>query len=223
MVDCPFADKANAYVAEQATFAFANDLLSAQVMGVPYLPTAYCEEIHHPMIVSDRYHSDVVFVGTGFPERIRMLEAVDWTGIDLKILGYFNPRKDSPIQQYIHKHVTQNSEVAQFYCGAKLVLNLDRTSVDFEGMEQIDQRGSVGPRIYEAAACSAAIISQDTVPELGNLLGESYISFDTPEELVRQVRKWLEHDKRVQMGKNARMAIEGHSYKNRAVALLDTI
>jgi len=118
------------------------------------------------------------------------------------------------------------NEVAIWYNGAKLVLNLDRYSVDFAGRDRILARWSVGPRIYEAAACGATIVSQDNVPELQTLLDGNYLGFDTPEELEGTVREWLAEEKdkeRNEIGKRAQACMEGHSYTDRAMQLLDTL
>ena len=225
MTECPYHDGANAYIATQCTFPFANDRLSAAKMGIPYLPMAYTEEIHHPMLVTENFHSDVVFAGSGFKERVEFLEQVDWAGIDLRLLGYFQLGCNSPIAKFYDESRVgvPNHEVAWHYSGAKIVLNLERTSFDWAGTDHIAGRGSVGPRIYEAAACGCCIASQDLVPELRELLGDAYISFDTPEELSKLLPCWLadeQADDREDMGWRAYQAIQGHSYLDRARELL---
>lgn len=224
LTECPYRDKTNSYIVERATHTFANDLSSAEVMGIDFLPLAYSQEIHHPMIVSSKYRSDVVFVGSGFPERQHFLEQVDWSGIDFKLFGYWK-LDDSPLKKFFNQDdvVLRNDEAAQYYNGAKIVLNLDRVSVDFQGQETIPGRESVGPRIYEAAACGATIASQDTIPELSDLLGENYLPFATPNELEGILRKWIRDEKRndrMLIGRGARSAVANHSYLHRAQYLL---
>ena len=222
MTECPYADMANAYIAERCSFPYANDLLSAEKMGIPYLPVAYSDEIHHPMNVSDRYQSDVVFVGTGFRERVDLLEQVDWTGIDARFLGYW--KLESPISDLCIDRIVPNSEVAQYYCGSKLVLNLNRLSIDIEGHQKIESRKSVGPRVYEAAACGTTLIAQDGVPELHTLLRGNFVSFSTAKELEEQMRNWLQKDnERRELAKRAWFDIQGEHYMCRAQQLLDTL
>ena len=228
MTDCPYHDVAHAYLINRCDFPFANDRGSARKMGIPYLPMAYNKEIHHPMLVPQKFRSDVVFVGSGFQERIAIMEQVDWTGIDLKLLGYWNLDDDSPLAPYYDNGQigVANHLVAQYYCGAKLVLNIDRTSIDWKGAEHIDGRESVGPRIYEAAACAATIVSQNSVPEMDELLGDSYLPFSTPEELQEIVHTWVSDDMaeaRKEMGLAAREKIKGHSYEDRAQALIKAL
>lgn len=228
MTDCPYLDKANAYVAERCTYPFANDLWSASMMGISYLPMAYTAEIHHPMLVSEKYKSDVVFVGSGFPERKVILEAVDWDGIDFRLFGYWDLENGSPLEPFFKQEqvVIPNPEVAQYYCGTKLVLNIDRVSVDFQGQDRIAGRGSVGPRIYEAAACESVIVSQNTVPELRDLLDDCCLTFDTPQELTSILHEWLADDKaeaRNELALGAWEMSRGHSYDDRVIDLLGVI
>lgn len=228
MTDCPYYDETNAYIAERCTFPFANDLYSAEKMGIPYLPVAYSTEIHHPIIVSEDYKSDVVFVGSGFPERVSFLEQVDWIGIDFRLLGYWDLREDSPLQEFFGQQsmIIPNAEVALFYNGAKIVLDLHRTSVDFPGRRQIAGRGSVSPRIYEAAACGAFIIAQGGIGELTELLDGCCLTFHAPNELSALLRTWLRDDMaqaRHELGIEARQRIQGHSYAERALEILRAV
>ena len=117
----------------------------------------------------------------------------------------------------------QNSETALYYCGAKLVLDLNRLSLNWTGRDRIEKRGSVGPRIYEAAACGSAIVAQGPAPEMYDLLGNNFLSFDTPDELSDIVRDWTRDERahdRNEMGAAAHQAMHGHSYTDRALELL---
>jgi len=226
MTDCPYWDDVHAHLCAQADYAYANDKLSAAKMGCRYLPLAYNHDIHRPFLVSEKYKSDVVFVGTGFPERVDFLERVNWQGIDFKLLGFFDLDDNSPLQPYFrqNKPFIQNNETIKYYNGAKIALNLNRLSVDFAGEERIASRGSVGPRVYEIAACGCALASQDDVPELKQLLGDNYLPFSTPESLSQILREWLpKEEELIRMGKRARLAVEEHSYIHRAKTMLDCI
>ena len=70
-------------------FKLAVAALQAVTPFVGYLPHAWHPLRHRPGIedpASIRTH-DVVFVGTGFPERFAWFNAIDWTGIDLGLYG----------------------------------------------------------------------------------------------------------------------------------------
>jgi len=224
MTECPYADMANAYIAERCDAPYANDMISAEKMGIPYLPVAFSDEIHHPMNVSNKYWSDVVFIGTGFKERAETLRAVDWSGIDTRFLGFWKLDADDPLAALCQDRIIPNSEAAQYYCGSKLVLNLERLSIDLGGNQRIARRKSVGPRVYEAAACGTCLITQDDVPELHALLRDNFIAFSTPEELEANVREWLGRDgDRREIAKRAWFDIQGEHYLQRAQSLLETL
>lgn len=210
MTDCPYYDKVNAAIAEKTDYPFANDRLSARKMGIPYLPLAYDSNVHHPFIVSDKYKSDVIFVGTGFPERVEFLEQINWSGIDFKLLGYWPDNKE----------IIPNDEAVQYYNGAKIALNLDRVSVDIDGEERIEGRESPGPRVFEVSACGTLLASQSPV----SILGDNYLLCETPQKMSKMIREWLcRDDDRAILSNNARRAVEGESYVNRAITMLDTI
>src|SRR5574338_77334 len=55
-----------------------------------YLPHAWHPQKHYPGVresESEIPSHDVVFVGSGFPERIEWFNAINWTGIDLGLYG----------------------------------------------------------------------------------------------------------------------------------------
>lgn len=217
LTECPYNDAEQGRLLPLCDFAFANDLSSVGTLGrinphVYYLPTAYNEHRHHPR--EPEGSADVLFVGTGFGERLKLLEAVDWTGIDLQLFGFFGA-DDKPCTLKAGEPML-NDEAARRYCGAKVCLNFYRDGAGH----------SLNPRAYELAACGAFQLAQDSVREAHNLFGDSIAYFDDAESLERQVRFWLvpENDARRQdMAKEAMLRVKGHSYRERARRALDLI
>lgn len=224
--DCPYHDKSVGYIAQYADYTFANDLVTSEKLGIGYLPMAYSKYVHHPANVPNHYQCDVVFAGSGYRERIDLLEQVDWSGIDLRLMGYW-PVEGGPLAPYASMRAgVSNDEVAMWYNGAKLVLNLDRVSIDFPGTRRIPGRRSVGPRVYEAAACGSAIVSQNVVREIDELLGTGYICFSGPGDLRETLLYWLQDERaelREKVGLRAKERIQGHSYEDRAIRLMETV
>src|SRR4030095_6053999 len=87
--ESPYEDEAQCRVAALVDVVWTNERTSAQPLGAGYLRHAY-DPARHPPTAGLDYDvpaHDVVFVGTGFEERIEQLAAVDWRGIDLGLYG----------------------------------------------------------------------------------------------------------------------------------------
>jgi spore maturation protein CgeB len=131
-----------------------------------YLAHAFDPTRHYPVADKDddeasaRAH-DVVFVGTGFAERIEVLDAVDWTGIDLGLYGSWNllPSRHH-LRKYLRGGYVSNAQAAALYRRAKIGLNLYRSSIGFgRGAPRIEGAESLNPRALELAACGVFQIS----------------------------------------------------------------
>lgn len=192
---------------------------------VEYMPLGFTPEIHHPGVGDELPNipaHDVVFVGTGFPERIKFLEAVDWTGIDLALYGSWEGlAADSPLRQYLRGDVTGNAYVAAMYDRAKVTLNLFRTDVWREGgVEQRPGGTAISPRLIEAAAIGACVASEWR-PEVPPFGGNTIATFTTPAECEATVRRLLADDgERALMRAAIVDRVEGYSYHDRAAWLM---
>jgi len=125
---------------------------------------------------------DVVFVGTGFHDRIGWLEAIDWTGIDLGLYGNWqNLGPRHPLRQHVRDGVVNNATAAALYRRARIGLNLYRMAVGAE---------SLNPRAYELARCGAFHLStfRAEVPET---FGDLVPTCSQPQEASALIRRWL--------------------------------
>ena len=166
-----------------------------------YLPHGWHPLRHYvahpvPMAVEDgrgpRAH-DVVFVGTGFPERVSFFNAIDWTGIDLGIYGHWN-EKTCPLKPdlraAVHEGPVENAHAAALYRRAKIGLNLYRV---WAGWGQDRHRvvgDSLSPRAYELAACGVFHLSSYRA-EVVETFGDLVPTFRTPTEAAALIRLWL--------------------------------
>jgi len=218
--ESPYFDHIVAWINKFADYMFVNDKHSAEIMGVPYLPVGYDEEVHHPMSVADTYQSDVVFVGNGYPERIQILSQVDWTDIDFKLFGKYPIDYGHPLAPYYKETVIPNRIAALYYAGSKIVINLNRISQDFEGKHKITEAVSLSARPYEAAACGTLVISEYR-PGIYELFGKNAVTFESGAELDSLIHYYLEHDdERREIAKKQHSAVQKHSYTERAKAFL---
>lgn len=198
-----------------------------------YLPTAYDRERHTPGPPEAGKQCDVFFVGTGFDERAKLFAETDWSGIDFRLAGFWPTGEDGEViptaqearlgqvkighdarlAPFIARGLIDNAETVRWYRSARIVLAVHRD----------DGRGeSIGPRVYEAAACGAFQLADDSRPELTDLFGESIPTFRAgdPEHLAWTVRYWLARpEQRQRLAEYARRLVAQHSYDDRLATL----
>lgn len=202
------------FVNERTSVQTFRQVLDRQGRGgmAVYLPHAYDPDVHvppsEPVPAEDR--CDVLLIGTGFPERQRLLEAVDWTGIDLRVGGLW-PGLEPPsrLHSALAYGCLPNKETARLYGGAKIVLNPHRYAATAE---------SANPRVFEAAACGAFQIA-DYRAEIAELLGDAVPMFrpGVPWELGAMVRRYLaDEGERRRLAALARQRVEGQTFGARA-------
>lgn len=163
-----------------------------------YLPHAWHPERHvagpQPGDEDVAAH-DVVFVGTGFYERIAWLNAIDWTGIDLGLYGNWQHLGSRhPLRACVRGGVVDNARAAALYRRAKIGLNLYRTAVGWaKDAPPIDTAESLNPRAYELARCGAFVLSSDRAETL-DVFGDLVPTFRNAFEASALIRRWLADD-----------------------------
>jgi hypothetical protein len=195
--ESPYDDERQQKILPFVDCAWTNEITSAK-NGVRYLKHAYRPAVHGVTGTSDdsiEAH-DVVFVGTGFQERLDMLQGVDWTGIDLGLYGdawsLLGPR--AKVRKYIRGGSVDNDATAILYRKAKIGLNLYRRSKGFgKHAPMIGAAHSLNPRAYELAATGCFTLSEYR-PEVTETFGPLVPTFETPQQLGDLVRQWLADD-----------------------------
>jgi SAM-dependent methyltransferase len=215
LTESPYLEEEQAEIIRHADLVWTNERTSLGRLNHPnvrYLPHAYHPERHSPDIEGDpdTPAHDVVFVGTGFPERIRTLAAVDWTGIDLGLYG--GDWTDLPSRHPLRRHLTlgklDNARAAALYRRARIGLNLYRSSEH--------PAESLNPRAYELAACGAFHLSEYRA-EVDEVFGHLVPTFEGGTELEAAIRYWLPMaDGRDRIGRCLTEAVAGHSWADRA-------
>jgi spore maturation protein CgeB len=159
-----------------------------------YLPHGWNPLVHRtdtPIDDSVPAH-DVVFVGTGFRERYRFFNSIDWTGINLGLYGTWDPRLlNKQGRAALQNGPISNEQAVLLYRRAKVGLNLYRTSQGWGPQApSIVHAESVNPRAYELAACGTFFLS-DYRSESAEVFGELVPTFRSPIEAAALIRKWL--------------------------------
>jgi len=159
-----------------------------------YLPHGWHPERHFVSArsIGDVASHDVVFVGSGFLERIKWFNSIDWSGIDLGLYGTWKGLGLSKqVKAAVKGEQVNNEMAASLYRRAKIGLNLYRTSKGWgRGAPQIVHAESLSPRAYELAACGAFHLSDDRA-EVREVFGDLVPTFSTPTEAAALIRLWL--------------------------------
>lgn len=162
-----------------------------------YLPHGWHPETHHLSAASleEVPRHDVVFVGSGFAERVTFFNSIDWTGIDLGLYGTW---KGLGLSKQVLRHVKaaqiSNAAAAALYRRASIGLNLYRSSKGWgRNAPHIAHAESLSPRAYELAACGAFHVSESR-SEVREVFGALVPTFSSPTEAAALIRLWLADD-----------------------------
>lgn len=184
---------------------------------VAYLPHAWRRGVHDVRSAAYDHQvraHDVVFVGTYFPERLALLEAVDWRGIDLGLYGMTDMIPEtSPLRPFVRSELTSNEVTAALYRRAKVGLNLYRSTP--EGVEA----QSLNPRAYELAAAGTCQVSEFR-EEVASKFGDCVPVFESSGDLEVQLRALLvAHRRRREIAEAAREAVSRDHWHARAAGM----
>lgn len=181
-----------------------------------YLPVCYDPIVHYPDTSGDKILG-VGFIGGGNGTRERYLSALERAGMLHCLVG--GPWKSPVLQRLCSALTIPASETAVMYRLMRIVVNVFRERHHYN-RQQI-QATSMNPRIYEALACGALVISEwrqeiaALVPDLP--------TFRSEEECIEKVSYYLNHPvdaDRVQRQCAARL--QDHTYAHRLQTVLQT-
>jgi spore maturation protein CgeB len=196
--ESPYDDERQARLVPWADVCWTNERTSAAAMGIRYLPHAWAPDVHQPACDEDADvpAHDVVFVGTGFQERIDLLSRMTFGALDVGIYGTWNligPR--SHLRSYLRGGYVSNAKAAALYRRAKIGLNLYRQSMGFgKDAPRITHAESLNPRAYELAATGCFTIS-DARAEVAEVFGDLVPTFETPDQASELLQQWAHDDR----------------------------
>jgi spore maturation protein CgeB len=184
-----------------------------------YVPHAYDPAVHFPADIAPVW--DCSFVGTGFPERVRFLERVDWSGIRFGLGGLWELEPGSPLRDCLFHAdplgCVDNDVTADLYRATKVGLNVYRESND--GGYSTGDGWACGPREIELAACGTMFARQSR-PESDELFPFLPV-FEDPAEVGDIVRHYMGRDGlRAVLGARARAAVADRTFEVHAGRLL---
>lgn len=229
--ESPYDLAAELAIAPLVEAVFTNERTTVEVFRLKNPRSYYLRHAWHPGVHGvetageDVPAHDVVFVGTGFIERVRLLEAIQWDGLDLGLYGVMNlvaPR--SALRRYVREGDTPNSRTAALYRRATVGLNLHRTSVQFgRSVRHIRHAESLNPRCYELAACGVPFVT-DARAEVAEVFGDAVPTFTSPAECETAIRRIVADPAyRADLAHRVREAVAGETWTARAADVLDVL
>jgi hypothetical protein len=190
-------------------WVFANDAATLERhRHAHYLPVCYDPRVHRPGGEARRY--TVGFIGGGNPARERALSALERAGL----LGYVvgGPWRLPALRARSLAANVPPARTAELYRQTEIVVNV------FRETHHYNARGTaataMNPRIYEALACGAAVVSERR-PEIAGVCPD-LPQFDTPGELVAIVQALLADRERLDdVRRRSAARLAGHTYGDR--------
>lgn len=243
--ECPYDDAHALAFAELFDYCFVCDKTSEPVFAernphTKYIGHAYNPAKHHNDI-SVAPRADVVFVGTNFPSRIKFLEQIDWTGIQLELHGIMRLGSASVLDPHVKTNIAiPNDQALHLYRGARIGLQLHRRdSFDPAASQKGKRYGrglpgakpiedlvaySIGPRSYELAACGVFQVCDEGRAELREVFGDTVPTYTTPTELRTLLNTYLDDPvRREELATAQHAAVQPYTFEARMRTLLEAV
>lgn len=230
--ESPYDDSQHYPIAQQVDICWTNERLSVPILKEHnhysyYYRHAYDPNKHYASLTPiENYKHDVVFVGTGFKERLDLLGAIDWDalGINLGLYGVWELMGNkSKLRKYLCGDVVDNVQTAELYRNSKIGLNIYRESVGFgKDNKRIlpGQAESIGPRGIELAACGVFSISSYRA-EVAEMFGQNIPTYTNAQDLQDKIIYYLNHPVERQLcAMNAYRMVQGETFDTRAKVML---
>ncbi|MCZ8519165.1 MULTISPECIES: CgeB family protein [Paenibacillus] len=201
-----------------------------------YMPLAAGRNLFYPQAVSERYRSDILFIGTAYSVRLEIVDemAPYLAGKKTAISGWGWDR----LKQYglLASSIRQDTlripswlspgETNAYYNGAAVCLNFHR-STEHEPLNAARVPPlSINNRIFEMSACGAFVMTdwRSDLPR-SYVPGKEIETFSSTDELKEKLDYYLEHEEH-----RRRIALAGmqrtlrfHTYEVRLSELLQVV
>ncbi len=212
-------------------FAQSTDALEVHAehgnKGGMWLNAACDPDIHKPQKLTEeekeKYGSDVSFVGSMYPERVKLFETL--IDFDLGIWGPGWEKLDanSPLKKYIKGGSVTPDIWIKIYNASKIVVNYMGNYGENIKEEKVYQ---ASPRVFETLGCGSFQIVDGKRDVLSLLKsGEHLVCFKKIHEVKEMVKYYLNHPQERQKiaQKGHREVLDKHTYVHRIKELLKAI
>jgi spore maturation protein CgeB len=190
-----------------------------------WLPMGCDPCFHHPVKLTPEeqviYGNDIVFVGSYYPNRHRLLEKLSNFDFGIWGPGWENVKQSSDFQSHIKGKHTKPPKWIKIYSASKIVL-----APHFQDSENKFDVFQASPRVFEAMACGAFVIS-DYQEDVFKLFkdGMHLVGFKSEDELIEKIQYYLHNSKeREIIAKNGQEeVVKNHQYVDRVKKLLSIV
>lgn len=199
---------------------------------ISHLPLGADPDIFYPNPVHPSYHNDVCFIGTGYQNRLRFFEEVlkQLNHVKVQLVGHFweGMRLSGNCIPGIRKKWINPPEVARYYNGAKIVLNIHRSHDDpLIDKNKVGAPGnSINNRTFDIAACRAFQLI-DYRPDFKHSFktGGEMVAFESPKECADLINKYLvDSELRTEMArKSYERTMTHHTFIQRVETMMANI
>lgn len=197
---------------------------------VHYLPLAVNPREFYPRHVSPEFRSEICFIGSAFQNRVQFFDKIApyLARKNTIISGFWWDRLKnySLLKDKIRLGVWMSpEETANYYNGAKIVINLHRSHDDetFNINSRKIEAVSLNPRTFEISGSGTLQIT-DMRQDLVSFFtpGKDIETYGSPEELVDKIEHYLNHeDERREISLRSYHRIRSeHTYRKRLTRLL---
>lgn len=189
-----------------------------------YLPWCCNPDVHRRLKTAEEYRSDLCFIGMGFPNRLKVLNAIApfLKKLNVKLIGVWDRWGElhPDLRKFVRPVIHDFHEVQKYFNGAKINLNIHRDPVDPpSGNSRGVGASSPNDRAFALAGCGAFQIADATRPDLFDYftVNKEIVAFSNPDDLADKIRYYLGKPKlRRQIGDAARhRAYREHTYYHR--------
>ncbi|THF73363.1 CgeB family protein [Cohnella fermenti] len=175
--------------------------IAAGCAQVRHLPLAVNPRIFQPKYVPPEYRSDICFIGVAFENRVNLFDEMADFLQDKKVFLsgklWERMKRYSDLSRFVHDGWIPVAETVNYYNGARLVINLHRTTEAGKDNRNAMNWGaeSINPRTYEIASCGVLQLT-DERKELSEQyeLGREIVAFRSADELMAQIDYYLNHE-----------------------------
>ena len=196
-----------------------------------HLPLATTPYLFKPKQIDDMYQSDICLVGYPYPDRVRYIQLLQhYTPYQIKVVGPWGHllRKITRSKNVmIYSDWVDPSVVANYYNGAKIVLNTHRPVNQQHNLNSLNVIGkSINNRTFDVAACAAfqLIDFKNDLP-FHFIEDEEIVSFKSEEDLLEKTYKFIQGDeaRKKIANKGRERVLKEHTFQHRLEKMLSII